>query len=133
MIIVESACPEPEKKYYVDCNSTLILTNAMQIGTQYGMNWLNLTTDVYITSVSIPGNALTSLLGVVTNLLSCPPTTIPAPITQAIIVYTRPMQQRVIQKCQTQSVKLSFEILWFLQIIAIDLYEIFILINLSTI
>jgi hypothetical protein len=38
MIIVESACPEPEKKYYVDCNSTLILTNAMQIGTQYGMN-----------------------------------------------------------------------------------------------
>ena len=45
------------------------------------------------------------LLNVILCLLGCPATTTPAPITAAMLVCVRPLQQRVIQKCLTQSVR----------------------------
>lgn len=70
----------------------------------------------YAGSVGTLGDVLAGILGGVLNLvggvlnivlclLGCPATTTPAPITAAMLVCIRPLQQRVIQKCLTQSVR----------------------------
>ena len=74
-------------------------------------------TTGYVGSVSTLSNILGSLLGGVGLLLGavldslscliifCPFTTTPPPITSAVIVCVRPIQNRVIQKCQLTSLQ----------------------------
>ncbi|CAF1262487.1 unnamed protein product [Adineta steineri] len=59
--------------------------------------------------LDIVGTVLACLLG------GCPATTTPAPITSAIIVCTRPIQQRVIQKCLTQTERADMKTFQFLE------------------
>ncbi|CAF1237580.1 unnamed protein product [Adineta steineri] len=59
--------------------------------------------------LDIVGTVLACLLG------GCPVTTTPAPITSAIIVCTRSIQQRVIQKCSTQTERADMKTFQFLE------------------
>jgi hypothetical protein len=71
-------------------------------------------TTGYVASITTLGNVLANLLGgvglllgsvidLITCLLFCPPTTTAPPITSAVFVCVRPLQQMVIQKCQLTS------------------------------
>ncbi len=82
-------------------------------------------TTGYVANLSTLGNVLASILGgvgllvgAVLNLLTCllglcPPTTTAAPITSAVIVCTRPLQQRVIQKCSLASSQANIRLFQF--------------------
>lgn len=79
----------------------------------------------YVASLSTLGNVLGDILGGVGLLLGtvldfltcvlfiCPVTTTQAPITSAMVVCTRPLQQRVIQKCQLTSLQANMRFFQF--------------------
>ena len=82
-------------------------------------------TTGYVASISTLGGILTNLLagvglllGAVLESLSClillcPFTTTPPPITNAMVICVRPIQQRVIEKCQLTSLRTNMRIFKF--------------------
>lgn len=159
--MIESACVPPVK-YYVDCNNTRTLSQAMSLCFQYGMTLLNVSnssslfTDIsllnstltaancysnfwfssgnstgYVGSVATLGDVLAGvlggLLGAVGQLLGsvlgglacllggCSGTTTPPPITNAFTICTRQLQQRVIQKCSSESVRTDMKTFHYIE------------------
>jgi hypothetical protein len=105
----------------IDLNQTLISANCA------GYFWFSSgNVTGYVANSASLGTILAGLLagtlnlviGVVASLVNCliifcSATTTPAPITQAAIVCTRPIQQQVIQKCQLVSPRTDMKIFQF--------------------
>lgn len=149
VFMAQGACIQPTK-FYVDCQITRTLTDAVFLCQSHQMIVVNLTNgtslngDIAVlnttfttqncsgyfwfssgsqTGLAANVNSLGQLLtSILTNTLNtvlclvpllCPATTTAAPINYAATVCTRPMQQNVIQKCSTASIRTDIALYQF--------------------
>ncbi|CAF0905141.1 unnamed protein product [Adineta ricciae] len=102
--------------YSINCNSLFWFSSGNKTGILANAESLGAVLTSLLTGL---GDLLGGVLNLVGNLLCsllfvpCPTTTTPAPITQAITVCVRPIQQRVIQKCLTQSARADMKTFQF--------------------
>ena len=87
----------------MSCNSLFWLTSGNQTALTANIGLLGALLSGILGGVLDLVGALLEGLGLCIIPLLCPATTTPAPITQAVMICTRSVQQRVIQKCPLAS------------------------------
>ncbi len=98
-----------------DCTSNFWFSSGNLTGIVANVNSLGqVLTDILSGLLGSLGNTVGAVINIVTCLLGiCPATTTPPPITHAIIICTRPLQQQVIQKCKTPPTRTDMQTFQF--------------------
>lgn len=102
--------------YSINCNSLFWFSSGNKTGIVANTASLAAVLTSLLTGI---GDLLGGVVNLVDTLLCtllflpCPTTTTPAPITQAITICVRKIQQRVIQKCLTQTARIDMKTFQF--------------------